>query len=182
LETGQRRRRFLLLFTLASIANRGEPRHLRLMTEIRRAELRDLPAIIALLADDILGRSREIVSDPPAEPYVTAFQEIEEDPNQLLAVMVDGSDVVGTLQLSFIPGLARRGSKRGLIEAVRVASRRRGERLGERLFEWAITECRRRGCALVQLTTDRERLDAHRFYERLGFEPTHVGYKLKLGE
>jgi GNAT superfamily N-acetyltransferase len=152
------------------------------MIAIRKAERGDLPAIVALLADDMLGRARETLTDPPAHPYVDAFDAIETDPNQLLAVMVDGSEIVGTLQLTFIPGLARKGAKRGLIEAVRIASHRRGERLGDQLLEWAIAECARRGCALVQLTSDRERTDAHRFYERLGFEPTHVGYKLNLGE
>lgn len=152
------------------------------MTEIRRAERPDLPAIIALLADDVLGRSRELVSDPPADEYSAAFEAIDKDPNQFLAVMVDGSEVVGTLQLTFIPGIARRGALRGQIEAVRIASNRRGESLGERLIEWAIAECRARNCAFVQLTTDRSRTDAHRFYDRLGFEPTHIGYKLKLGE
>lgn len=152
------------------------------MIEIRRAERSDLPAIIALLADDILGESRETLSDPTADEYLTAFREIESDPNQILAVMVDGDEVIGTLQLSFIRGLARRGAKRGLIEAVRIASSRRGEGLGEQLIEWAIVECRHRGCALVQLTSDRARLDSHRFYERLGFEPSHIGFKLTLGE
>jgi GNAT superfamily N-acetyltransferase len=152
------------------------------MIEIRRAKRSDLPAIVALLADDVLGRSREIVSDPPAAAYLASFQAINEDLNQLLAVMVDDEEVIGTLQLTFIHGLARQGARRGQIEAVRIASSRRGERLGEQLLEWAIAESRGRGCALVQLTTDQERADAHRFYERLGFEPTHIGYKLKLGE
>ena len=122
------------------------------------------------------------MSDPPADEYSAAFEAIDKDPNQFLAVMVDGSEVVGTLQLTFIPGIARRGALRGQIEAVRIASNRRGESLGERLIEWAIAECRARNCAFVQLTTDRSRTDAHRFYDRLGFEPTHIGYKLKLGE
>jgi GNAT superfamily N-acetyltransferase len=152
------------------------------MPEIRRADRNDVPAIVALLADDTLGQSREIVSDPPADEYLAAFEAIDTDPNQLLAVMVGGGEIVATLQLSFIPGLARRGALRGQIEAVRVASNRRGQGLGERLFAWAIGECRRRGCQFVQLTTDRSRSDAHRFYDRLGFEPSHVGYKLKLGE
>jgi GNAT superfamily N-acetyltransferase len=152
------------------------------MPEIRRADRNDVPAIVALLADDTLGQSREIVSDPPADEYLAAFEAIDTDPNQLLAVMVGGGEIVATLQLSFIPGLARRGALRGQIEAVRVASNRRGQGLGERLFAWAIGECRRRGCQFVQLTTDRSRSDAHRFYNRLGFEPSHVGYKLKLGE
>ena len=152
------------------------------MSEIRRAERADLPAIIRLLADDMLGRSRETVSDPPAKEYLDAFDAIGRDSNQLLAVMVDGSEVVATLQLTFLPGLARRGALRGQIESVRVASTRRGEGLGERLFDWAIAECRRRGCSVVQLTTDRSRSDAHRFYDRLGFEPSHIGYKLRLSE
>jgi len=152
------------------------------MIEIRRAERPDIPAIIALLADDALGQARELVSDPPSDEYVTAFEAIDSDPDQFLAVMTDGADVVGTLQLTFIPGLARRGALRGQIEAVRIASNRRGERLGEQLFDWAIAECRARGCAFVQLTTDRSRTDAHRFYDRLGFDPSHIGYKLKLGE
>lgn len=152
------------------------------MSEIRRAERADLPAIIRLLADDMLGRSRETVSDPPAREYLDAFDAIDRDSNQLLAVMVDGSEVVATLQLTFLPGLARRGALRGQIESVRVASTRRGEGLGERLFDWAIAECRRRGCSVVQLTTDRSRSDAHRFYDRLGFEPSHIGYKLRLSE
>jgi GNAT superfamily N-acetyltransferase len=149
---------------------------------IRRAERADLPAIVGLLADDVLGRGRETISDPPAEEYVAAFDAISSDPNQLLAVMAEDSRVVGTVQLTFIPGLSRRGALRGQIEAVRIASDRRGSGHGEALFKWAIYECRQRGCALVQLTTDKARADAHRFYERLGFEPSHVGYKLKLGE
>ena len=152
------------------------------MSEIRRAERADLPAIIRLLADDMLGRSRETVSDPPAKKYLDAFDAIDRDSNQLLAVMVDGSEVVATLQLTFLPGLARRGALRGQIESVRVASTRRGEGLGERLFDWAIAECRRRGCSVVQLTAYRSRSDAHRFYDRLGFEPSHIGYKLRLSE
>lgn len=152
------------------------------MIEIRRAERSELKAILTLLADDELGAQREKVSDPIPAEYAAAFEAIERDPNQFLAVMVDGDEVVGTLQLTFIPGLARGGARRGQIEAVRVARNRRSEGLGERLFEWAIEQCRARGCRLVQLTTDRQREDAHRFYDRLGFVPSHIGYKLKLGE
>ena len=149
---------------------------------IRRAERADLPAIVGLLADDVLGHGRETISDPPAEEYVAAFDAISADPNQLLAAMVEDLRVVGTVQLTFIPGLSRRGALRGQIEAVRIAGDRRGSGHGEALFKWAIDQCRQRGCALVQLTTDKARADAHRFYERLGFEPSHIGYKLKLGE
>ena len=108
------------------------------------------------------------------------FRAIDADPNQYLAVMTERGAVVGTLQLTFIAGLSRRGALRGQIEAVRVAASRRGAGLGQELFEWAIAECRARGCRTVQLTTDRSRADAHRFYERLGFVASHVGYKLAL--
>ena len=146
----------------------------------RRATPPDLPAIVRLLAEDELGQRREEARLPLDHVYEQAFRAIDADPNQLLAVAVEGGEVVGTLQLSFIPGLARKGAWRGQIEAVRIASSRRGSGLGGRMFEWAIGECRARGCRLVQLTTDRQRPDAHRFYERLGFVASHVGYKLAL--
>jgi ribosomal protein S18 acetylase RimI-like enzyme len=152
------------------------------MTQIslRRARETDLPAIVALLADDELGRQREETSHPLAECYKSAFKALDADPNQFLAVATDDNVVVGTLQLTFIPGLSRKGAWRGQIEAVRVAADRRGSGLGKKMFEWAIAECRARGCSLVQLTTDRDRLDAHRFYEQLGFRASHIGYKLAL--
>jgi GNAT superfamily N-acetyltransferase len=152
------------------------------MTDVvfRRAASSDLPAIVRLLAEDELGREREDARLPLDQAYVEAFRAIDADPNQLLAVAVDGADVVGTLQLSFIPGLARKGAWRGQIEAVRIAASRRGSGLGRRMFAWAIGECRARGCRLVQLTTDRKRPEAHRFYERLGFVASHTGYKLAL--
>jgi ribosomal protein S18 acetylase RimI-like enzyme len=146
----------------------------------RRATLADLPAIVALLADDALGSGREDASLPLQAAYLEAFDAVDQDPNQLLAVAVAGAEVVGTLQLSFIPGLSRLGSWRGQIEAVRIHSNHRGGGLGQAMFDWAIARCRERGCVLVQLTTDRTRPDAHRFYERLGFEATHLGYKLAL--
>lgn len=142
---------------------------------IRRATAADVPAIVALLADDPLGAGRESPGDPA---YATAFAEIDADPHQFLAVADAGGSVVGTLQLTFIPGLSRRGATRALIEAVRVRSDHRGSGLGRRLAEWAIDTARARGAALVQLTTDASRADAHRFYERLGFVASHVGMKL----
>jgi GNAT superfamily N-acetyltransferase len=163
-----------------TVVRRPGQRQERSMAEIRRARREDLGAIVALLADDPLGSSRETISDPPAPEYVSAMEAIESDPNQFLGVMVDGEEVIGTLQLTFIQGLSRRGLKRGLVEAVRIASSRRSEGLGAKLFEWAIEECRNEGCRIVQLTTDRTRTDAHRFYDRLGFEPSHIGYKLML--
>lgn len=146
----------------------------------RDATLADLPAIIALLADDAFGRQREVVSDPVDARYVAAFQAIAVDPNQRLAVAdIDGT-IVGTLQLSFIPGLGRLGAWRGQIEAVRIAAERRGGGLGQQMMAWAFEQFRARDCRLVQLTTDKARTDAHRFYERLGFTASHVGYKRLL--
>ncbi|RWH74397.1 GNAT family N-acetyltransferase [Mesorhizobium sp.] len=147
---------------------------------IRRAIEADVAAIVAMLADDALGRAREDASLPLAQPYLDAFAAIDGDPNQLLAVMTDGDEVIGTLQITFLAGLSQRGTWRGQIEAVRVASSRRGEGLGQRLLEWAIDKCGERGCRIVQLTTNKSRLDAHRFYERLGFKASHIGYKLEL--
>lgn len=131
-----------------------------------------------MLADDELGATRESPED--LEPYLRAFAAIENDPNQLLVVADHGSGPVGVLQLSIIPGMSRRGSTRGLIEGVRIATSHRGTGLGTALVQWAIEKSRQRGCALVQLTSDTTRTDAHRFYEHLGFQPTHTGFKLTL--
>jgi GNAT superfamily N-acetyltransferase len=143
--------------------------------EIRRAVATDVPAIVEMLADDPLGARRERPGDPA---YAKAFEEIDSDPHQWLVVAVSGAEVVGTLQLTFIPGLSRLGSTRALVEAVRVRSDQRGNGLGAELVRWAVDTAREQGAALVQLTTDASRKDAHRFYERLGFEATHVGMKL----
>ena len=146
----------------------------------RRANAADLEDIVALLADDELGRRRED-PDPPLNPrYIDAFAAIDADRNQFLAVVEEGGEIVGCLQLSFIPGLSRLGLWRGQIESVRIASSRRGGGLGKRMFEWAIDECRKRGCEIVQLTTDKSRADARRFYEQLGFVASHEGMKLAL--
>lgn len=145
----------------------------------RRALEGDLPAILGLLVDDRLGAARDSLDE--LAPYQTAFAQIDADPQQLLAVAEDEAGrVVGTLQLTFIPGLSRGGALRGQIEAVRVASSLRGRGIGAEMIGWAVEECRRRGCAMVQLTTDRSRTDAHRFYDRLGFEASHLGYKMVL--
>jgi GNAT superfamily N-acetyltransferase len=146
----------------------------------RRATASDLPAIVAMLADDGLGRGREDASLPLAPPYLDAFAAIEADLNQILAVAEADGAVVGTLQLTFIPGLSHKGAWRGQVESVRVASSRRGTGLGQAMLEWALDECRARGCRMVQLTTDKSRADAHRFYERLGFKASHEGFKLVL--
>jgi GNAT superfamily N-acetyltransferase len=148
------------------------------VTEIRRATREDVEPIVRLLIDDQLGASRDSTED--LGPYLKAFEGIDADPNQLLMVAVLDGAVVGTFQLTFIPGLSRKGSLRGQIEGVRVHSGQRGSGLGGTLMAWAIDESRRRGCALVQLTSDMSRVDAHRFYERLGFVASHQGFKLAL--
>ncbi|MFJ8697030.1 GNAT family N-acetyltransferase [Streptomyces roseolilacinus] len=146
--------------------------------DIRRATAADVPAIVAMLADDPLGAQRESPDD--LAPYLAAFGRVAADPNQHLVVAVRGGQVIGTLHLTVIPGLSRRGATRSLIEAVRVHADARGSGLGTRLIEWAIAESRRQDCVLVQLTSDASRTDAHRFYDRLGFTASHVGFKLAL--
>ncbi|CUJ35799.1 GNAT family N-acetyltransferase [Achromobacter kerstersii] len=146
----------------------------------RRARQEDLPQIVAMLADDELGATREDASVPLNPRYTAAFAAIAQDSNQFLAVVEQDSHLVGCLQLSFIPGLSRLGQWRGQIESVRIASSSRGQGLGRAMFEWAIEQCRLQGCGIVQLTTDRARPDARRFYESLGFVATHDGMKLSL--
>ena len=152
------------------------------MTDLiyRRATEADVPAIVALLADDVLGASREMVGAESTAKYLSAFRAIDADANQFLLVVESRSRIVGTLQLTFIAGLSRGGLKRGLIEAVRISRDRRGEKIGEAMIAWAIEKCRHERCGIVQLTTDKSRTDAHRFYDRLGFEPSHIGYKMML--
>jgi GNAT superfamily N-acetyltransferase len=147
---------------------------------LRAATVDDLPAIVALLMDDELGKLREDLGTPVNPRYVEAFAAIAHDPNQLLAVADQDGLVVGCLQLTFIPGLSRLGMWRGQVEAVRVAATQRGSGVGRAMMLWAIEQCRARGCGLVQLTTDKRRADAHRFYARLGFEASHEGMKLTL--
>ncbi|MEU8711098.1 MULTISPECIES: GNAT family N-acetyltransferase [unclassified Streptomyces] len=146
--------------------------------DIRAAVADDVPAIVGMLADDPLGARRESPDD--LTPYFSALERLNADPNQRLVVAVREGRVVGTLQLTFIPGLSRRGATRSIIEAVRIHADERGGGLGTRFIEWAIEESRRQGCQLVQLTSDASRTGAHRFYERLGFTGSHVGFKLEL--
>ena len=148
---------------------------------LRRAEASDVPGIVGLLAADQLGATRDGAGGvEDLAVYQAAFEAIDRDPAHLLVVAQSGPDLVATMQLSFLPGLARRGALRAQIEAVRVHQAYRNRGLGEALFTWAIDESRRRHCALVQLTTDKSRTSAHRFYERLGFAATHEGMKLVL--
>ncbi|MER5947493.1 GNAT family N-acetyltransferase [Streptomyces sp. NPDC001904] len=146
--------------------------------EIRAAAAEDVPAIVAMLADDPLGAQRETPDD--LAPYLAAHARLAADPNQHLVVAVREGRIVGTLQLTVIPGLSRRGTVRSIIEAVRIRADERGGGLGTQLITWAVDESRRQGCQLVQLTSDATRTDAHRFYERLGFTASHVGFKLQL--
>jgi GNAT superfamily N-acetyltransferase len=146
----------------------------------RQAATDDLAAIVALLADDPIGRGRENPGPQLDTRYRDAFDAIERDPNQLLLVAERDAQVIGVLQLTFIPGLTRRGMWRGQIEGVRVAADERASGIGRAMLVWAVEECRKRGCGLVQLTSDKRRSGAHRFYEALGFEATHEGYKLSL--
>jgi GNAT superfamily N-acetyltransferase len=149
---------------------------------LRRAVLDDVAGLVALLADDQLGSARESAAPDAAglEPYQRAFRDIDGDRAHLLVAACAGERLVGTMQLSFIPGLSRRGALRAQIESVRVHRELRGRRLGRFMIRWAIEEADRRGCSIVQLTTDKSRVDAHRFYERLGFAASHEGMKLQL--
>ncbi|MFM6847945.1 MAG: N-acetyltransferase family protein [Terrabacter sp.] len=145
---------------------------------IRPATRDDVGAIVAMLADDPLGAGREDPADTQA--YAAAYDRVAADPGQHLVVAERDGSVVGTLQLSVIPGLSRRGATRTIVEGVRVADGVRGSGLGTELVTWAIEESGRLGATLVQLTSDASRTDARRFYERLGFVASHVGFKLQL--
>ncbi len=146
--------------------------------QLRRAAAGDVPAIVGLLADDQLGATRD---GGDMAPYLRAFAAIDADPAQrLLVACPESAAVAGTMQVTYIPGLARRGALRAQIEAVRVGRAHRGHGLGEAMIRWAVSDAARRGCALVQLTSDKRRPAAHRFYERLGFTASHEGFKLFL--
>lgn len=150
------------------------------MTTFRDATEADLPAIVAMLADDHLGAQREDTSVPLHPGYLAAFRAIDASPDQRLIVAERDGEVVGTMQLSFLPGLSRKGAWRGQVEAVRIAAPHRSKGLGAEMMRWAVETCRARGCGSVQLTTDKSRKAAHRFYDRLGFKASHEGYKLSL--
>ena len=145
---------------------------------IRPARKEDVDAIVAMLADDPLGSKREAYKDPLPESYYEAFEVISNDPNHELMVAEQDGKVIGTLQLSFLPYLTYRGGWRAQIEAVRVHKDHRGSGLGKQLFEWAIARAKERGAHVLQLTTDKQRPDALRFYESLGFRASHEGMKL----
>jgi ribosomal protein S18 acetylase RimI-like enzyme len=148
---------------------------------IRRARRDDVGAIVTMLADDALGGPRERIEDPLPACYFAAFDRVTNDPNITLVVAAgEGGAVIGCLQLCILPGLSSQGASRGLIEDVRVASRLRGRGIGEQLVQWAVAEARSRGCKLVELLTNNSRVDAQRFYERLGFARSHVGMTIRF--
>jgi ribosomal protein S18 acetylase RimI-like enzyme len=148
---------------------------------IRRARRDDISAIVAMLADDPLGGARERIEDPLPQSYFTAFETLQRDPNIQLVVAEDGEGaVVGCLQLCVLQGLSSQGASRGLIEDVRVAKHCRSRGIGEQMVQWAVAEARAKGCKLVELLTHRTRVDAQRFYERLGFARSHVGMTLRF--
>jgi GNAT superfamily N-acetyltransferase len=133
-----------------------------------------------MLADDFLGQQRERVENPFPDSYVKAFQEIETDPNNELIVAELDNEVIGTLQLTFTPSISFQGSRRCTVESVRVNTRYRGQGIGRKMMIWAIERAKANGCGSMQLMTNSERIDAHRFYENLGFKASHIGMKLKL--
>jgi GNAT superfamily N-acetyltransferase len=148
---------------------------------LRRAVGSDVPLLIALLVDDAIGATREGVRDDrEAEAYLAAFRAIERDENALLVVADVDGELAATAQLTVVTSLSRRGARRGEIESVRVGSPWRGTGIGSTLIRWLIEEARRRGCSIVQLTSDKRRQDAIRFYQGLGFQATHEGLKLPL--
>jgi ribosomal protein S18 acetylase RimI-like enzyme len=150
-------------------------------TTIRRARRDDVRTIVAMLADDRLGSARERLEEPMPPSYFQAFEAVDRDPNIQL-VVAENSDgaIVGCLQLCILPGLSSQGASRGLIEDVRVASHCRSRGIGEQMVQWAVTEARAKGCKLVELLTHNTRVDAQRFYARLGFQASHVGMTLRF--
>ena len=147
---------------------------------VRKMQKADLPRILQLLSDDEIGQSREMLQKTTHDDYLRAFTAINADLNQYLAVFERNDNIIGCLQISFIPGLSRRGALRGQIESVRVAANFRGNGYGMLMMAWAIEKCREQGCSLVQLTSDKTRKDAQRFYQGLGFVPSHEGFKLQF--
>jgi ribosomal protein S18 acetylase RimI-like enzyme len=148
---------------------------------IRRARRDDVSVIVKMLADDPLGSARERIEEPLPASYFRAFEALEKDPNIQL-VVAEGRDgvVVGCLQLCILPGLSSQGASRGLLEDVRVAAHCRSRGIGQSLVQWAVAEARGRGCKLVELLTHHTRVDAQRFYKRLGFQASHVGMTLRF--
>lgn len=140
----------------------------------------DLPSLINMLSDDFLGANREDNSHPINPAYLEAFNAINSDPNNELIVVEHSSELIGMLQLTFIPYLTHTGSWRCLIEGVRVNTQHRGQGIGTKIFEWAMIRAQQRNCAMIQLTSNKQRPEAIKFYERLGFVASHEGFKYEL--
>ena len=147
----------------------------------RDATAADLPAIIAMLAEEKIGGRKDDASEPLDPVYLAAFDVIDRDPHQRLIVAELDGAIVGTMQLSWLPGLINRGAVRGQIEAVRIAADKRSLGLGAAMIGWAVERFRESGCFMAQLTSNNDRAAAHRFYERLGWKKSHAGFKLHLG-
>jgi GNAT superfamily N-acetyltransferase len=141
---------------------------------MRRAAAADISAILHLLADDHLGK---LVNETPRAAHLKAFAAIMADPNQILAVACLGQSIIGCLQLTFVPGLSLGGQWRCMIEGVRIARHLRGQGHGHVMLNWTLSQCQERGAGMVQLMADERRADATRFYESLGFRPSHVGFR-----
>ena len=146
----------------------------------RLAQRADLPSIVRMLADDDLGSQRECYEDPLPESYYAAFEQIEKDPHHELIVAEQEGEVIGTLHLMFLPSISFRGGLRAQVESVRVDKRLQSQGIGSQMMKWTLARARQRGAHVVQLTTHKSRLAAHRFYERLGFKGSHLGMKLSL--
>jgi len=148
--------------------------------QYRQSTREDLPAIVQMLVEDELGAKRERFETPLPQSYYTAFEAIESNPNQEILVAELDGEVIGTLQLMFLPSLSYQGGTRAQVESVRIVRRLRGQGIGAEMMRWAIERARQRGCHLMQLTSHKSRADAHRFYEKLGFVMSHVGMKIEL--
>lgn len=148
--------------------------------EFKLAEQADLPSLISMLADDDIGQTREDLSNPPNGAYVSAFEDIVQDKNNELVVVKVDKQIAGMLQLTYIPCIARKGAKRCLVEGVRIHADFRDYGLGTKLFNWVIARAKQEKCSILQLTSDKLRSDAIRFYHKLGFEDSHVGMKMTL--
>jgi len=146
----------------------------------RQATRADLPSIVRMLADDELGSQRERVEDPLPESYYVAFEQINQDPNHELIVAEQNGEVIGTLHLMFLPSVSFQGGLRAQVESVRVDKRFQSQGIGSEMMKWAMERAKQRGAHVVQLTTHKSRVDAHRFYERLGFRGSHLGMKMSL--
>ena len=151
-----------------------------LNVQYRLATRRDVPAIVRLLAEDNLGAQRERFETPLPAPYYAAFEAIDADPNNELIVAHANGEIIGTLQLMFLPHLSHQGGMRAQVSSVRVAEQFRSQGIGTDMMKWVLKRARERGCLLMQLTSSKSRTDAHRFYEKLGFEKTNIGMKIKL--